>query len=264
MAAEPRDEQPEDDPWAAARASQRDDVKAVLTPRERRCPSCGAQQHGAGRRCPSCGADLARWRSLRRFVYAGLVVLVLAAIAVPIVASLREDASGERARAVQRQQALEAAERARLARDARPVRADGPPLRAGAGALVHRAALVRRSETLIAADARERAAAGTIDGPIRGASCHPFPDTEVRSAAERIDATPVGRYECVAYKSKFEAPPVEGRKRTGLFGYPYWLVIDYARSKLVWCKVTPRAGEGGRSLASVPVPEPCRDPKGPG
>jgi hypothetical protein len=257
-----------DDPWAAARAAQRDDVRAVLAPRRRVCPSCGAEQRGPGRRCESCGSDLtarfARWRSLRRYAFAGLAVLVLAGVAVPIVGSLRADAERERERAAQRQAALEAAERERLARDARPVRADGTPLREGDDPLGHRATLVTEGETLIAADARERVEAGSIDGDIRGAECEPFPNTADRRAAEQDPATPTGRYDCVAYTSKFEAPELEGRKRTGLFGYPYWLVIDYAGSKLVWCKVTPRAGEGGRSLATVPVPEPCRDPAGPG
>jgi hypothetical protein len=266
MAAELRDDQRED-PWDAARASQREDVQAVLAPRERRCPSCGAAQRGPGRRCSTCGADLtvrfARWRSVRRYVYAGLAVLVLGAASVPLVSNLRGEASSERERAARRQAALEAAERARLTRDARPVRAEGPP-RAGADPLVHRTALVRRGETLIAADARGRVAAGTINGDIRGASCSPFPKTEERNAAEDDPATATGRYDCVAYTSKFEAPPLQGKKRTGLFGYPYWLVIDYTGSKLVWCKVTPRAGEGGRSLVSVPVPLPCRDPAGPG
>lgn len=267
MAVEPGEDQRED-PWEAARAAQRDDVKAVLAPRERRCPTCGAVQRGAGRRCTSCGADLtarfARWRAVRKFVYAGLALLLLAAVAVPIVSGLREDASGERERAAKRQAALEAAERARLTRDARPIRATGPPLPAGADPLAHRAVLVRRGEALIATDARERVAAGTIDGDIRGVSCSPFPATEARRAAEQDPATPSGRYDCVAYTSKFEAPEVQGKKRTGLFGYPYWLVVDYDSSKFVWCKVTPRAGEGGRSLVSVPVPPPCRDPAGPG
>jgi hypothetical protein len=268
MAADSREDQRED-PWAAARASQRDDVKAVLAPRRRLCPSCGAPQHGAGRRCARCGADLtarfARWRSLRKFVYAGVALLVLAgAAAALVVPDTREGASGESARAAKRQAALEAAERARLTRDARPIRASGPPLRAAADPLAHRAVLVRRGERLIAADARKRAAAGTIDGKIKGASCSPYPTVAERRAAEQDPSTARGRYDCVAYTSKFEAPPVNGQKRTGLFGYPYWLVIDYPASKLVWCKVTPRAGEGGRSLAFVPVPEPCRDPAGPG
>lgn len=268
MSVEPREDRL-DDPWEAARASQRDDVKAVLAPRERRCPSCGARQHGAGRSCPECGADLtvryARWRLVRRIVLASVVLLALAGTgAALIVPDTREGASGERARADKRQRALEAAERARLTHDARPIRADGPPLRAGADPLAHRAALVRRGERLIAADARKRVAAGTIDGPIKGASCKPYPNVEERRAAEQDPATRTARYDCVAFTRKFEARSAQGEKRTGLFGYPYWLVIDFPSSKLVWCKVTPRAGEGGRSLVSVPVPEPCRDPAGPG
>jgi hypothetical protein len=268
MSVEPRDDQREgqpDDPWAAARASQRDDVRAVLAPRERLCPACGAAQRGPGRTCPSCGADLtarfARWRSLRKFAFASVAALIVAAVAVPVVASLREDAAGERERAAARQRALEAAERARLTRDSRPVRADGPQRRGGAGAREHRAALVTAGESLIAEDARGRA---NVKGDIRGAECTPFPNTEGRRAAEQDPGTTIGRYDCVAYTSKFDAPEVNGQARTGLFGYPYWLVVDYAGSKLVWCKVTPRAGEGGRSLAAVPVPEPCRDPEGPG
>ena len=264
MTVEPREDQRED-PWAAARASQRDDVRAVLAPRERLCPACGAAQRGPGRRCASCGADLtarfARWRSLRKFAFAGVAVLVVAAVAVPVIGALREDAAGERERAAARQQALEAAERVRLTRDSQPVRADGPPLRRGADPLEHRAALVTRSESLIAADARGRA---SIDDDIRGTECTPFPNTEGRRAAEQDPGLTAGRYDCVAYTSKFDAPELHGKARTAVFGYPYWLVVDYAGSKLVWCKVTPRAGEGGRSLAAVPVPEPCRDPEGPG
>jgi hypothetical protein len=68
----------------------------------------------------------------------------------------------------------------------------------------------------------------------------------------------------VAYTSKFDAPGANGQQRTGLFGHPFWLVVDYDRSRLVWCKITPRAGEGGSVLITVPVPAPCRDPEGPG
>jgi len=258
----------EKDPWARARASQHDDVAAALAPRERHCPVCGQLQRSAGRTCERCGADLTarmpRWRSRRKLIGAGLAAIVLAAAAVPVVAGLREDAAGDRERTAARQAALEAAERARLTRDAQPVRAAGPPLPAGEDPVAHRVVLVSRGESLIAADARGRVAAGRIDGTIRGAECSPFPTTGGRRAAEQAPDTPAGRYDCVAYTSKFEAPEVKGQRRTGLFGYPYWLVIDYERSKLVWCKVTPRAGEGGAVLVSVPVPAPCRDPAGPG
>jgi hypothetical protein len=254
-----------DDPWAQARTIAREDVHAALAPRERRCPACGAAQRGGGRLCTTCGADLtARFSKgipRRRLLYVCLAVLAVAAVSVPIIGSLREDAGGKRERATARQQALEAAERVRLTHDSRAIRAGGPPLREGADPLEHRAALVTDAESRIARDARGRVAAGSIDGDIRGAQCDPFPKTQERNAAEQDPATRVGRYDCVAYTSKVEL----GRQnRAGLFGYPYWLVIDYADSKLVWCKVTPRAGEGGRSLAAVPVPVPCRDPAGPG
>jgi hypothetical protein len=268
MAVEPRDDQPED-PWKAARAAARDDVVSVLAPRSRVCPECGADQRGAGRHCPECGADLtvrfARWRSLRKYVFAGAAVLVVAGItAALIVPDTRESAAGERTRATKRQSALEQRERARLTRDARPVRADAPPLPAGTDPVEHRAAVVRRGEQLITADARKRVKAGKLDGPIKGAACTPYPNVEERKAAEQDPATVKARYDCTAYKQTFEARSVNGEKRTGYFGYPYWLVVDYPASKLVFCKITPRAGEGGRSLAFVPVPVPCRDPEGPG
>jgi hypothetical protein len=256
------------DQWAAARASQRDDVRSALAPRERRCPACGAPQAGYGRRCTECGADLtARYRkgaSRRKLVFAAIAALVLIGVSIPFIADWREDAAAERERDERRQAVLEAAERERLREDARPVRAAGLPAAAGAGPLEHRAALVTQAERLITEDARGRAAAGTIDGDIKGAECNPFPETEDRRAAEQDPALGAGRYDCVAYTSKFEAPELDGQKRTGLFGYPYWLVVHYDDAQLVWCKVTPRAGEGGRSLATVPVPVPCRDPEGPG
>jgi predicted nucleic acid-binding Zn ribbon protein len=254
----------EHDPWAAARASQRDDVHRALAPRQRHCPACGAAQSGAGRLCTSCGADMtARFTKgvpRRRLLYAGLAILVLAAVALPVVGGLRDEAADERERAAERQAQLREAERARQVRDARPVRVDGPAPAAGEEPLEHRARLLGFGEAKITEDARERVAAGTLDGDIQGTQCDVFPATDGRRAAEQDPATPVGRYDCVAFVSKLEA----NQQRTAVFGHPFWLVIDYKRSKLVWCKVTPRAGEGGSVLVSVPVPEPCRDPAGPG
>jgi hypothetical protein len=252
-----------DDPWAKARASQREDVAAALARRERRCPRCGAIQRGGGRHCSDCGADLTAraprripWRAL---LIAGAAVLAVTAIAIPVIAALRDDAAEERERAAQRQAALREAERARQIRDARPVRADGPAAAAGEDPLAHRARLLERAEALITADARKRVAAGTLDGDIKGTQCDVFPETEARRAAERNPATPAARYDCVAYTSM-----LEGNQRTAVFGHPFWLVIDFRRDTYVWCKVTPRAGEGGSVLVSTPVPEPCRDPAGPG
>jgi hypothetical protein len=253
-----------EDPWAKARESQREDVAAALAPRERRCPRCGTVQRGAGRICSNCGADLSAraprripWRAL---LIAGAAVLLVTAIAIPVVAGLRDDAADERERAAQRQARLVEAERQRQVRDARPVRADGPAATAGEDPIAHRERLLEDAEAQITADARRRVAAGTLDGDIKGTSCEIFPETEERRAAERDPATTAARYDCVAYTSQLEG----NQQRTAVFGHPFWLVIDYRRDKYVWCKVTPRAGEGGSVLTSVPVPEPCRDPAGPG
>jgi hypothetical protein len=145
-------------------------------------------------------------------------------------------------------------------RDARPVRADGPAAADGEDPLAHRARLLERAQALITADARKRVAAGTLDGDIKGTECEVFPETDERRAAERDPATAVGRYDCVAFTSKLEGD----QERLAVFGHPFWLVIDYRRATYAWCKVTPRAGEGGSVLVSVPVPRPCRDPAGPG
>jgi type II secretory pathway pseudopilin PulG len=268
MAAE--DHNADDDPWASARAAAREDVVAVLGRRgERICPECGFVQRESRRTCERCHHDLtvrtARWRPSRRQLIGAAIVAALAiAVAIPLISSTRKHASAERTAANLRQAKLVAAERARLTRDVRPVRAAGPPPKAGEDPVAHRTVLLARGQDLITADARARITAGTMTGPIKGTECTPFPHVAGRAAAERDPATPSGRYDCVAYKNKFEAPSQNGLHRTGVFGYPYWLVIDYKRSALVWCKITPRAGEGGRVLAYVPVPVPCRDPAGPG
>jgi hypothetical protein len=253
-----------EDPWARARAAQREDVAAALASRERRCPQCGTIQRGGGRTCSNCGADLTAraprripWRAL---LIAGAAVLVVTAIAIPVVGGLRDDAADERARAAERQAQLIEAERVRQVRAGRPVRAVGPAPTNGADPIAHRERLLTDAESKITADARARVAAGTLDGDIKGTSCEIFPETGERRAAERDPATRAGRYDCVAYTSRLEST----QQRTAVFGHPFWLVIDYRRSKYVWCKTTPRAGEGGSVLISVPVAKPCRDPAGPG
>jgi hypothetical protein len=253
-----------EDPWAGARTAARDDVKAALARGVRICPACGHEQEASGRFCGACGADLTerhrkppKWR-MPVIVVVGLALF--AAAAYPLVNLLRDDAAVERERTAQRQAALQQAEIERITRDSKPVRAQGLALPDGGDPVAFRADQVTDAEGRITADGQQRVAEGRLDGPIRGAECFPYPRTEARRATEADPAAQRGRYECVAYRRTFEAPESQGQARTGLFGYPYWLVIDYPTGDLVWCKVTPRAGEGGQSLASVPVPVPCREP----
>jgi hypothetical protein len=258
----------DDDPWTSARGAARSEVAAALAPRRRICPACGHAQEGTSRICTECGADLVARRPVRRVrrrtaAAALLALAVAAALVVAVTGPLRRQAADETRRANARQQALEAAEIRRLRADAVPHRATGRPRRRGEDALAHRRALVRQTEALITRDAQARDRAGTLTGPIAGTSCEPYPGISDRREAETDPAATVGRYECIAYKGRVALPELNGVKRQGTLGFPFWAVIDYGPRRIVWCKVTPRAGEGGRSLESVPVPVPCRDPARP-
>ena len=261
------DEDHRDDAWEKAREAQRDDVAGIFAPRERRCPECGADQRADGRKCTNCGADLtARYerrtaRNTRRpLLFAGIVAVVLIAVAIPVISSLRSDASDQRAREAVAQKARVEAERQRQIRDGKPVVAAGPKAAAGEDVTRHRAQLLTAGEAAITQDARARVQAGTLDGDIKGTRCTLYPATDERRAAETDPATRAARYDCVAYTSMLEG----NDNRTAVFGHPFWLVIDFARDRFTWCKTTPRAGEGGSVLISVPVAKPCRDPAGPG
>lgn len=262
------DERP-DDPWAAARTRQREEVGAALAPRPWTCSRCGAGNPAASGSCERCGESRAgrvgRYeRSRRAHVAVGLAVLAVLMAAAVVVPVLREDAREfERAEEARLAAAVEA-ERRRLTIDARPRSAGLPRRRRGEPRLAHRERAVAAIERLVRADARERVRTGAMEGPVRGVSCSPFPKTETRAAAERLPGLRVARYTCNAYSSRIELPEVEGRPTTGLIGQPFWAVADYPDGRVTWCKVTPRAGEGGKVLAFVPVPEPCRDPAGPG
>ena len=115
-------------------------------------------------------------------------------------------------------------------------------------------------ETRILADARARYAAGEIKRRAAGTLCRTFPFTERRTLQERDPSVPANRYQCTAYTARFEVPELQGKERTAVIGQPYWLIADYATSRMTFCKITPRPGEGGKALAAVPVDPACGDP----
>ena len=262
----PQQADPPEDPWEAARAATRADVASVLAPRQRTCPACGHVQSGSARACSECGAEFVARRPRRRWrwhtVAAAVLALAVAVAAVAVVtAPTRRGAKAEAQRERARLAASEAAEKQRLRLDARAQFGKGPARQAGQTALSHRLVLVGAAERLITTDAQARVRTGRLKGPIAGTQCGPYPDISLRRAAEADPAATVGRYDCLAYSRRSELPELNGKVRQGLFGYPFWAVIDYRSAKIAWCKVTPRAGEGARSLASVPVPVPCRVPQ---
>jgi hypothetical protein len=120
--------------------------------------------------------------------------------------------------------------------------------------------LVAAGAAAVTADARKRMRTGEIDGPVAGTQCVPYPRSDGRAREERDPSVPANRYECLAYERQFSLPKLNGKARTGGIGVLYWLVADYRSSRLTFCKVTPRAGEGGRVLAFVTAPKACQDP----
>ena len=234
---------PDEDPWSGAREAQREEVRAIWAGR-------GAPAPREPRRTP--------WRRIA-LVAAGVLALA-AVVAFAFVPALREDADDFARREAAEQRRLEAAERARLLREGVPVREGGPARRAGEAPLAHRARLVAAGEAAITADARRRVAAGEMRGPVAGTRCRTFPFTETRAGQEADASVARNRYQCIAYSRRFALPELEGERRTGIIGQPYWLVVDYRSARMTFCKISPKAGEGGRVLVEVPVDPACGDP----
>jgi len=240
-------------------------VGEALSRPDRVCPQCGETVAATGRRCPSCGGDLTARRQRRRAgrraaIVAAGAIAAAAVIAFGLVPAMREDSDRERSAAAAAQERLEAAERARLRREGKPVRTRGPGRRGREAPLAHRARLVTAGEAAITSDARGRVQTGELEGSVAGTDCSPFPKTQTRANQEADPALARNRYQCIAFSRRFALSELEGRPRTGVIGQPYWLIADYASARMTFCKITPRAGEGGRSLASVPVDPACRDP----
>ena len=257
------------DPWEQAKARQRDEVAQLFASRAWHCTRCGSENPPTRATCEKCGAPrverVRRFeRGKRAYLVIGLVAVAVTVGAILVVPGLRDSADEERRAQERALAARVAAERERLARDVVPKRQELPRRRAGEDPLEHRGRAVAAIEAFISADARARVAAGQMEGPVAGTSCSPYPRTDTRAQAEADPDLDAARYDCVAFRRRVQLPELEGRSRTGLLGQPFWAVADYGAGQVTWCKVTPRAGEGGRVLAFVPVPEPCRDPEGPG
>jgi hypothetical protein len=234
-----------DDPWEAARARQREDVQAIFARREAAPVEDRRREFRLSRRNTA------------------IVAAVVAALGIAtalIVPALRDSAAEVRAKEAAAQAKLVAAEKARIIREQTPHFAAGPPRRPGEPALAHRVRLLDAGAAIITTDARARMKAGTLDGPVAGTECTPFPSTETRRQQEADPSIPANRYECLAYERHFPLSELEGKARTGIIGVPYWLVVDYRKASFAYCRLIPRAGEGGKPLAFVPVQPACSDP----
>jgi hypothetical protein len=242
-------------------------VHDVFAPGERVCSRCGARSLDSSRTCPACGMPYVARRpkplgTRRARLIAAAAVIVLFAVIGGGVALLTPGInSAKRAHAAATRRADAAATAALIARETAeqqlhlatgrerdPGAPTPPPVRVRA-----RSTLVRELEQAITADARARVRAGALTGPILFTACSPYPKGPV--PPQVVLAERVGAYGCLAVNT-----PIKNAKGTvGELGDPFWARIDFATSRLAWCKINPRPGEQalGSAAPSVPLAPAC-------
>ena len=260
----------EEDPWEAARARTREDVRQIFarTPEapERTCPHCGARAQTREEHCPACGRSYferpdrfsVRTRRILQALGALAAAAALAAVVVVLVGQARDNGRSAR----ERRAAAAAAERARLTREQRPHHALATPAddRAAPDAtrLRRRRALVADLEAAITADARGRVARHELKArAIRSTRCHALAND---TRGDELDLRkPLGRYACEA--------GVETASNAGItstLGVPFVGTVDFARGRLTWCKDNPASASDVRNaLAFVRLSRECTAARGP-
>jgi hypothetical protein len=234
----------------------------------RTCPHCGFAEESTRERCSHCGrstlARAPRLQGRRRTIIlwgGGAVALVVLAVIVAVVLNAKADRDARHRAADARAAAVE---RVRLTRLQAPHRGAATDLRPAAGAaakerLAARAALVRRVEDSITRDARARAKAGELDGPIRASTCGPFLRAPDAVPDDRVLTKTIGRYDCVAVKDDIAG---DSGAKVGSLGYPFVAALDFRRFTYVWCRNTPPQSERGPALAFVRLDRACLAAKG--
>jgi hypothetical protein len=112
-------------------------------------------------------------------------------------------------------------------------------------------------ERRITRDARARAAAGELEGPIAATECGPLLRARDAVPDDRRLDRPIGRYDCLAAKGD-----TRPEASAGSFGYPFVAALDFRRFTYVWCRNTPAQGEAGRALAHVRLERACLAARG--
>jgi hypothetical protein len=230
---EPRD----DDPWSGGRQSTRDEVRAIFA----RHAAAPAASGGPERRSPLPNfltLPARGWRGLSRGGKAAVAALgvVLLGLAVAMVPPALENASRNEAN----ERAAIAANRERIRRelvaDQRPRRARLDPSQPRAPALAE----------LVRADARGRARAGTLDGPIGRTACERI----TRTGEDPAYAT----FTCLVERG--ERGIYRGRDL--LIGYRFRGRVELASGRAVWCKENPRPLHPDQEeFVTVPVARAC-------
>ncbi len=194
------------------------------------------------------------WRRLPRAAKVGVALLpVLIAGLVIALGPGIDRSKDERAQAeAERLERLQAERVARLRAEQRPRLRRGSP--AGTD-LAARGALLAAAAAAIETDARRRAAAGELDGPISRVACEPYPRTLSGRGADQDPERSTGSYACLAVTQDV---PESERGEASLIGHPYRMKIDFGSGAYAFCKVAGRPGEGSISRSRpVTVPEVC-------
>jgi hypothetical protein len=189
------------------------------------------------------------------------VLLVLGVVGTVFALSDRND---REAREKTAQAKLVADLRAKLTRIQAPHHEAAPALRPPAGAsdaerLRARKALVTAVERRITEDARARAKAGELDGPISATICGPILKAKNAIPDDRVLTKDVGRYDCVAIKHHVVG--FEGENVAEL-GHAFVAALNFKTYSYTWCRNTPAQGERGVALVFVRLDRSCLAAKG--
>jgi hypothetical protein len=201
------------------------------------------------------------WARLPRAGRVVVALIPLAAVALALLLGPGIDRSKEeRARSeAQREQRARAERIAELRTEQRPrfgrSTAAAAPGASVAQRLEARAALFAEVEDRVLADARERARAGALRGPIDRVDCEPFPRTVHGTGAHERLGERRGRYSCIAVTARIQG---DEAGELGVIGHPYRFMVDFDSGRYALCKVSGRPGEGllERDIP-VTVPRAC-------
>jgi hypothetical protein len=195
------------------------------------------------------------WRRMGRGVRIGLAagLVLLVALGVALAPGIRESKE-DQARSEQRERAEARAELvSRLEGEQRPqFRRSASVVPAGAAAaeqLAARADLMDELPAAILADARRRARAGALDGPILRVDCEPFPRSVEGVGADEDLSRRRGRYSCVAVTAEFGRT---GESIGGVIGHTYRTQVDFETGRYAFCKVAGQSGPSREQLVTTP------------
>lgn len=166
-----------------------------------------------------------------------VALLVLIGVGIAIAPGIRESKNEREAREREERRQARVEREARIRAEQRPRFATAAP----ATDVAERRSLVDEAGDTVLADARRRASAGQLRGPVRSVDCEPFPRNVAGVGADDSTDERFGRYACLAVTAEF----LETRETSGgVLGHPYRVRIDFDTGRYAYCKIAGRPAEG--------------------